>query len=97
MSQNQRSFSSVIFNYIGTSRHFVLIFHLQIQDHLKMLQQQYQDSVNQREGLKERKVLTGLRLQRASVLIAALSDEKVCYLTPLPAEPGLENSGLTTS
>ena len=43
-----------------------------------MLQQQYQDSVNQREGLKERKVLTGLRLQRASVLIAALSDEKVC-------------------
>ena len=42
-----------------------------------MLQQQYQESVNQREGLKERKVLTALRLQRASVLIAALSDEKV--------------------
>ena len=52
-------------------------FILQIQDHLKMLQQQYQESVNQREGLKERKVLTALRLQRASVLIAALSDEKV--------------------
>ena len=42
-----------------------------------MLQQQYQDSVNQRESLKERKHLTGLRLQRASVLIEALVDEKV--------------------
>ena len=42
-----------------------------------MLQQQYQDSVSQREGLKERKSLTALRLTRASVLITALSDEKV--------------------
>ena len=42
-----------------------------------MLQQQYTDSVNQRESLKERKVLTGVRLKRASVLIAALSDERV--------------------
>lgn len=48
-----------------------------IQDHLKDLQQQYTDSVNQREGLKERKELTKLRLSRASVLIGALSDEKV--------------------
>ena len=48
-----------------------------IQDHLKELQQQYTDSVNQREGLKERQELTKLRLQRASVLIGALSDEKV--------------------
>ncbi|XP_074663059.1 dynein axonemal heavy chain 6-like [Tubulanus polymorphus] len=47
-----------------------------IQEHLKMLQQQYQDSVNQREALKERKVITALRLQRASILITALSGEK---------------------
>ena len=43
-----------------------------------MLQQQYQDSVNQRESLKQRKVQTALRLERAAVLITALSDEKVC-------------------
>ncbi|XP_023930267.1 dynein heavy chain 6, axonemal [Lingula anatina] len=48
-----------------------------IQDHLKLLQQQYQDSVNQRESLKERKKTTALRIQRASVLISALADEKV--------------------
>lgn len=48
-----------------------------IQNHLKDLQQQYTDSVNQREGLKERKELTKIRLQRASVLIGALTDEKV--------------------
>ena len=42
-----------------------------------MLQQQYQDSVEQREALKERKTLTALRLDRAAVLIGALSDEKV--------------------
>ena len=45
---------------------------------MAVLQQQYQDSVAQREGLKERKKLTALRLERASVLITALSDEKVC-------------------
>ncbi|XP_041352994.1 dynein heavy chain 6, axonemal-like isoform X2 [Gigantopelta aegis] len=48
-----------------------------IENHLKLIQQQYQDSVNQREGLKERKKITALRLQRASVLISALADEKV--------------------
>ncbi|XP_071080158.1 dynein axonemal heavy chain 6-like [Haliotis cracherodii] len=48
-----------------------------IEDHLKMIQQQYQDSVNQREALKERKKTTALRLQRASVLVSALADEKV--------------------
>ncbi|CAH1791320.1 unnamed protein product [Owenia fusiformis] len=48
-----------------------------ITEHLQLLQQQYQDSVNQRESLKERKKLTGMRLERASVLITALSDEKV--------------------
>ena len=42
-----------------------------------MLSQQYEDSVNQREALKERKKTTALRLQRASVLIEALSGEKV--------------------
>ncbi len=51
-----------------------------ITEHLNMLQQQYQDSVNQREALKERKKLTALRLQRASVLITALSDEKVMII-----------------
>ena len=55
----------------------ILSISSQIQEHLSMLQQQYQDSVSQREGLKERKSLTALRLTRASVLITALSDEKV--------------------
>lgn len=45
-----------------------------------MIQDQYQDSVNQRETLKERKKTTGLRLDRASVLTNALADEKVRYL-----------------
>lgn len=40
----------------------------------------YEDSVNQREELKQRKVLTGLRLKRAAVLITALSDEKERWL-----------------
>ncbi|KAL5008122.1 hypothetical protein ScPMuIL_013703 [Solemya velum] len=48
-----------------------------VEDHLKMLQGQYQDSVNQRESLKERKKVAGLRLQRASVLTNALANEKV--------------------
>ncbi|XP_064622088.1 dynein axonemal heavy chain 6-like isoform X2 [Lineus longissimus] len=47
-----------------------------IMDHLTMLQGQYQDSVNQREELKQRKVLTAVRLERASLLIEALSGEK---------------------
>ena len=42
-----------------------------------MLQQQYQDSVDQRESLIKKMELTGLRLERASVLIEALVDEKV--------------------
>ncbi|KAK2187819.1 hypothetical protein NP493_153g03014 [Ridgeia piscesae] len=48
-----------------------------IQAHFEMLQQQYVDSVNQRESLKEHKALTALRLERASILIEALSNEKV--------------------
>eukprot|EP00058_Branchiostoma_floridae_P021107 XP_002606597.1 hypothetical protein BRAFLDRAFT_120109 [Branchiostoma floridae] len=48
-----------------------------IQDHLRILQQQYQDSVNQRESLRERKVLTTKRLERASILTTALADERV--------------------
>jgi len=46
-------------------------------DHLALIQNQYQDSVNQRETLKERKKTTALRLERASVLTNALADEKV--------------------
>ena len=49
----------------------------QIQEHLQMLQQQYDDNVAQRESLRERKALTTLRLKRASVLITALAGEKV--------------------
>ncbi|XP_071963333.1 dynein axonemal heavy chain 6-like [Antedon mediterranea] len=49
----------------------------QIEKHLDDLQKQYDDSVHQREMLQERKVLTTLRLQRASVLLTALADEKV--------------------
>ncbi|XP_019625905.1 PREDICTED: LOW QUALITY PROTEIN: dynein heavy chain 6, axonemal-like [Branchiostoma belcheri] len=48
-----------------------------IQEHLRILQQQYQDSVNQRESLRERKVLTTKRLERASILTTALADERV--------------------
>lgn len=48
-----------------------------IQKHLELIQKQYQDSVNQREALKQRQIITELRLQRASVLISALVDEKV--------------------
>ena len=50
----------------------------QIQDHLDTLQQQYRDSVNQRESLKQHRITTGLRLKRASILIDALGGEKVC-------------------
>ena len=52
-------------------------FYLQIQEHLQVLQKQYDDSVAQRESLRERKVLTTLRLKRASVLMSALAEEKV--------------------
>ncbi|KAL8598268.1 hypothetical protein ACOMHN_035218 [Nucella lapillus] len=51
-----------------------------IQKHLDLIQRQYQDSVNQREALKQRQITTTLRLQRASVLIEALGDEKVRWL-----------------
>lgn len=60
---------------------FVSYCTLQIMDHLEMLQNQYQDSVNQQESLKERKKTTALRLERASVLIHALADEKVRFDT----------------
>ena len=55
----------------------MIFLNLKIQEHLQLLQQQYDDSVAQRESLRERKVLTTLRLKRASVLITALADEKV--------------------
>ncbi|XP_052105827.1 dynein axonemal heavy chain 6-like isoform X2 [Mytilus californianus] len=48
-----------------------------IQQHLNMLQDRYTESVNQRESLKQEKITTGLRLQRAAVLIDALANEKV--------------------
>ncbi|KAL3873017.1 hypothetical protein ACJMK2_036179 [Sinanodonta woodiana] len=48
-----------------------------IQDHFNTLQQQYQDSVNQREALKQYKKTTELRLKTAAILISALADEKV--------------------
>ncbi|CAL1542606.1 unnamed protein product [Lymnaea stagnalis] len=48
-----------------------------IQAHLEVIQQQYQESVDQREALKERRRVTGLRLDRASILISALADEEV--------------------
>ena len=44
---------------------------------MRMLEERYQESVNQRESLKEKRKVTALRLERASVLITALSDEKV--------------------
>ncbi|XP_059157269.1 dynein axonemal heavy chain 6-like [Physella acuta] len=49
----------------------------QIQAHLEMIQLQYQDSVDQREALKERQRITGLRIERASILVSALADEEV--------------------
>ena len=42
-----------------------------------MLQDRYTESVNQRESLKQEKITTGLRLQRAAVLIDALANEEV--------------------
>ncbi len=51
-----------------------------------MLQAHYQGSVNQREELKNRKILTGERLKRASILITALSDERVRVAWPLLKE-----------
>ena len=49
----------------------------QIQGHLTSLKKQHKKSLDEQEALKEKKVLTGVRLERASVLIAALSNEKV--------------------
>lgn len=48
-----------------------------IQNHLDRLKQHYDDNVQERENLKERKVVTAQRLLRASVLINALADEEV--------------------
>ena len=42
-----------------------------------MIEQQCQESVNQRDALKERQEVTALRLDRAGVLIEALADEEV--------------------
>ena len=50
---------------------------LQIQEHLNTLEEKYNESVDQRESLKEHQRTTQLRLQRASILIGALADEKV--------------------
>lgn len=57
--------------------HGPMLYFDQIQDHLDTLQQQYRDSVNQRESLKQHRITTGLRLKRASILIDALGGEKV--------------------
>lgn len=54
---------------------------LKIQEQLQLLQQQYDDSVAQLEELKQKKELTIIRLQRASVLTAALAEEQVWYRT----------------
>lgn len=43
------------------------------------MQEQYDKSVEQREGLKDKKVLTALRLQRAAILDSALAEEKVFH------------------
>ncbi|GFO34548.1 dynein heavy chain 1, axonemal, partial [Plakobranchus ocellatus] len=48
-----------------------------VQAHLETIEQQCQESVNQREALIEKKHITGLRLDRAGVLIGALADEEV--------------------
>ncbi|WAR20146.1 DYH6-like protein, partial [Mya arenaria] len=48
-----------------------------IQEHLNTLTEKYEESVNQRESLKEHQRTTQLRLKRASILIAALANEKV--------------------
>ena len=48
-----------------------------IQDQLNILQQQYDQSVLQLEELKVKKELTIARLERASILTAALSEEQV--------------------
>lgn len=52
---------------------------LKIQEQLQLLQQQYDDSVAQLEELKQKKELTIIRLQRASVLTAALAEEQVLW------------------
>ncbi|KAL4237693.1 Dynein heavy chain 14 [Mactra antiquata] len=48
-----------------------------IQEHLNTLTEKYEESVNQRESLKQHQKTTELRLQRAGILIGALADEKV--------------------
>ncbi|PFX28824.1 Dynein heavy chain 1, axonemal [Stylophora pistillata] len=50
---------------------------LKIQEQLQLLKQQYDGSVAQLEELKQKKELTIVRLQRASVLTAALAEEQV--------------------
>jgi hypothetical protein len=50
---------------------------MQVQQQLQLLQQQYQDSVAQKEALKRHKVITALRIERSAVLTTALSHEKV--------------------
>ena len=48
-----------------------------IQKHLTQLKAKLDESVTQQETLKERKIVTGKRLQRAAILISALADEEV--------------------
>ena len=50
---------------------------MKIQEQLQLLQQQYDDSVAQLEQLKQKQELTITRLERASVLTAALAQEQV--------------------
>ena len=56
-------------------------FVLQIQAHLDLIHKNYQDSEKQRKDLITKKHVTGLRLERAEVLINALADEEVFLLT----------------
>ena len=55
----------------------------QIETHLKQLESDYIKSVSEHNELKERKLLTARRLERATQLIHALRDEEVDLLTDL--------------
>ncbi|OCT79469.1 dynein heavy chain 14, axonemal [Xenopus laevis] len=48
-----------------------------VEEHLQLIQKQYNESVSEKELMAHRKKLTTERLQRASVLISALAEEKI--------------------